>query len=239
MPGSYAPGGQVNLVAVASPGEVVVNQAGETPSVDVSSIREFGDISLSDFSIVDVSGFETGEVGAGTIIIRGGNLQMTTAASTPRPMGLYRRTRSVSISLSPVTCHGKGSSIYAQTGGYDGAGTGDGGAVSSRQEISDAGGFHYQHIHRGAGNSGNITVNVEKSLTLLPYSEISSNTVQTGRGGDIAVTAKNVTIAGDQASIDGKPLDRHRCTNVRLRAWRVHNNQGRQPQRAGWRFYLY
>jgi filamentous hemagglutinin family protein len=74
-----APGGQVNLVALASPGEVLINQAGETPRVDVSSFGTFGNISLSGSSVVDVSDFQNPEIGAGTIIIRGGNLQMTTA----------------------------------------------------------------------------------------------------------------------------------------------------------------
>ena len=54
----------------------------------------------------------------------------------------------------------------------------------------------------GPGNAGNITVNVDNNLTLLPITEISSNTVDTGRGGNISITAKNISISADQFSID-------------------------------------
>ena len=197
----FAQGGQVNLVAVAAPGEVVMNQAGEKPSIDVRNIREFGNISISDFSFVDVSGWE---VGSGTIIIRGGNLQMTSAILYLQTFGFVSANPvGIDIDLTGDMTM-RGSSIYAQTGGYDGSGAGDGGSVfikAGNLTMSEASIINTSTV--GTGNSGNITVNVENSLTLLPYSEISSNTVQSGRGGDIAVTARNVTIAGDQASIDG------------------------------------
>jgi filamentous hemagglutinin family protein len=197
-------GGQVNLVAVASSGEVVVNQPGEPPSVNVSSIREFGNISISDFSFVDVSGFDTGEIGAGTIIVRGGNLQMTTAGLSAQTYGAVSANPvGIDIALTGDMLMEAGSYIYAQTGGYDGSGTGDGGAVmikAGNLQMQD--GSVISTTTMGAGRGGDIHVDVAGDLNLLPFSEISSNTVQSGTGGDITVKAKDITVQGDQASID-------------------------------------
>ena len=73
------PGGQINLVSVRSPGEAVINQTGEAPSVDVSSFTNLGSIKLqrlTDMGYVNimVDGYMDGSNGAGTIVVRGGQL---------------------------------------------------------------------------------------------------------------------------------------------------------------------
>jgi filamentous hemagglutinin family protein len=205
------PGGQVNLVAVASPGEVVVNQPGQTPSVDVGSFTAFGPITLSGNSIVDVSGPDTGELGAGTIIVRGGKLQITSSGLKAQTLGAVSANPvGIDIALTGDMLMEKGSYMYAQTGGYDGTGTGDGGAIvikAGKLQMQEASTISAATV--GAGRGGNITINVDNDLTLLPSSEISSNTVRGGTGGDIAVTARNVIVAGDQTSID-----ENRWTNI-------------------------
>jgi filamentous hemagglutinin family protein len=200
----YSQGGQINLAAVASSGEVVVNQPGERPSMDVSSFSAFGPITLTGYSVVDVSGPDTGEVGAGTIIVRGGSFQMTSAGLSAQTFGAVSANPvGVDVALAGDMLMERGSYMYAQTGGYDGTGTGDGGAIVIKAEnlqMKEASTISTANV--GAGRGGNITINLENDLTLLPSSEISSNTVRGGTGGNIAVAAKNVTIAGDQASID-------------------------------------
>ena len=66
-----------------------------------------------------------GRIGAGTIIIRGGNLQMTTAGLNAQTFGAVSANPvGIDIALTGDMLMEQGSYIYAQTGGYDGSGTG-------------------------------------------------------------------------------------------------------------------
>ena len=210
---------------MASPGEVVVNQAGETPSVDVSSIRKFGDITLSGFSIVDVSGFDTGEIGAGTIIIRGGNLQMTSCRLNAQTFGAVSANPvGIDIALTGDMLMEQGSYIYAQNFGP--ANGGDIKIKAANLQMQEMAMIAAASL--GPGNAGNITVNVDNNLTLLPITEISSNTVDTGRGGNISITAKEHQYFCRPVFNRQRPLYRYSCSDQGGRGWRRHHNQGRQ-----------
>src|SRR5262244_112168 len=62
-----APGGQINLASVASPGEVLAGTLTNAPNVNGQSFGALGSINISKQSVVDVSGN-----GGGTVLIRGG-----------------------------------------------------------------------------------------------------------------------------------------------------------------------
>jgi len=63
-----ASGGQITLVSVASPGEILAGTLNQAPTVNGQSFEHLGTIHISEKSVLDVSGD-----GGGTIRIRGGN----------------------------------------------------------------------------------------------------------------------------------------------------------------------
>src|SRR5215472_2128108 len=62
-----APGGQINLASVASPGEVLAGTLNSAPNVNGQSFGALGSINISKQSVIDISGN-----GGGTVLIRGG-----------------------------------------------------------------------------------------------------------------------------------------------------------------------
>ncbi len=64
-----ASSGRVNLVSVASSGEVALPLAGEGTALDMGSFARLGDITLTDDAVVDVSGNA-----GGSLVIRSGEL---------------------------------------------------------------------------------------------------------------------------------------------------------------------
>ena len=68
-PPSSAPGKQILIASVASPGEVLVGTLNQAPNIRGQSFGEFGTVRVSQNSKIDASGD-----GGGTILIRGGRL---------------------------------------------------------------------------------------------------------------------------------------------------------------------
>jgi len=64
-----APGGQINLVSVASPGEILVGTLEQTSNINSQSFGDLGTLQILEKSIIDSSGD-----GGGTVHIRGGRL---------------------------------------------------------------------------------------------------------------------------------------------------------------------
>ena len=69
-----APGGQINLASVASPGEILLSSLQSAPNINGQSFTAMGNISLSQGALLDVSADA-----AGTVRIRGGQLVMDQA----------------------------------------------------------------------------------------------------------------------------------------------------------------
>jgi large exoprotein involved in heme utilization and adhesion len=63
-----APGGQINIASVASPGEIQTGTLNFAPNVNGQSFGALGSINISQRSVIDGSGN-----GGGTVLIRGGN----------------------------------------------------------------------------------------------------------------------------------------------------------------------
>jgi filamentous hemagglutinin family protein len=68
-----APSGRINLVSVASPGEVDLN----SPDMGINSFARLGNISFSNFAYLSVEGGDPYTQPAGTVVIRGGQLVLT------------------------------------------------------------------------------------------------------------------------------------------------------------------
>src|SRR5215831_2515272 len=78
-----APGGQINLASVASPGEILTGTLAQAPNINGQSFGALGAINISQQSVVDVSGN-----GGGTVLIRGGRFVIddsTISANTTGP----------------------------------------------------------------------------------------------------------------------------------------------------------
>jgi filamentous hemagglutinin family protein len=63
-----APGGQINLASVASPGEILAGTMNQAPNINGQSFSALGSIQVMEQSTIEVSGN-----GGGTVLIRGGN----------------------------------------------------------------------------------------------------------------------------------------------------------------------
>ena len=72
----YTPGGQINLVGVASPGEVVVDEVKKHPNISVDGFSKLGKIKITAGSKIDVS---SASHGSGTVVVRGGRLKIIQA----------------------------------------------------------------------------------------------------------------------------------------------------------------
>jgi filamentous hemagglutinin family protein len=64
-----APGGQIALASVASPGEILAGTLGTAPNVNGQSFGTLGTVQVSQKAVLDSSGYD-----GGTILIRGGRL---------------------------------------------------------------------------------------------------------------------------------------------------------------------
>lgn len=193
-----AEAGQVNIISAASPGEVVVNQPGQVPSVDASSLGSLGSITVSNFSMLDVSGAADGTTGPGTIIVRGGRLLLdasylsafTYGGAAGNPVG-------VDIDVTGDFTLTNASAVLAQT-----YGAADGPGISVRADTIHADTMALINTATfEAGKGGDVTVNAE-SLQLNSGGEISANSKSQGQGGNLSVRAKNILITSDLATID-------------------------------------
>jgi filamentous hemagglutinin family protein len=168
--GLNASSGKIAIASVGSPGEVLADTYASAPNVTGQSFTTMGDISLSEGTLLDVSGNA-----GGAVIIRGGNLMMTNARisadtvdGTPAPVGIDINV-SGDMSISSDT----DSAITARTTG-----------------LSDAGEIHLM--------TGNLTVT--STVAEQTISTIDSSTLGTGKAGDVTLTTGNLTVNGGDFS---------------------------------------
>ena len=190
-----APGGRIQIVSVASAGDVVLS-----PNLNVSAIPSLGRVDLSNSARVDASGDP-----GGTVIIRGGRLSMdqgsTIAANTT---GIANgAATAVDLQASGDIVIGGGAGINVQTSGSGAAGDVD--IAAGRLEVKDA--AFIQSITNRGGVGGDITVDVG-TLVLTAGANISVSSQQPlfggggGPGGNLIVTARDsVTIDGASSGL--------------------------------------
>jgi filamentous hemagglutinin family protein len=163
-----APGGQLNLVSVASPGEVLVPSFQTGPNINGASFTTMGTVTLKEGAGLDVSGqfdeFGTpiGNGNSGTVFVRGGQLVMD--AST----------------------------ILANTvGAVDGAAIAVDIQVS--QDVALSNGTLISAANFGSGRGGDVVI-AAGNVYLLNTSTIITGSSGPGRGGDVHVTADSLTL---------------------------------------------
>ena len=167
-----APGGQLNLVSVASPGEVLVPSFQTGPNINGVSFTAMGTVTLKEGATLDVSGqldeFGTpiGNGNSGTVFVRGGQLVMD--AST----------------------------ILATTvGAVDGASTAVDIQVSQDVALTNGLG-HYSRSRLDQEEAGDVQLTAG-SLTMENGASILTATVDGGGvGGDVVLNVGTVSLMG-------------------------------------------
>ena len=202
-----APGGQIALAGVDSPGEFLANRLDLTSNSHGQTIESGGTIRISDQSGIDAGGEHGGKV-----LIRGGRLVLDHDSQIRANTLGAQDAGHVDIQVSEnVLVAGTGvqtdtpSGIFART-----EGSGKGGTISINAhtvELTDGGRMSVST--RGEGDAGTIMVTApdgeitlsgsDKRLTDFSPGEeavsgLFANTVGTGRAGTITVQTGNLTI---------------------------------------------
>jgi filamentous hemagglutinin family protein len=167
-----APGGHLNLVSVASPGEVLVPSFQTGPNINGASFTAMGTVTLKEGATLDVSGqlgadADGNPIGgnSGTVLVRAGQLVMDASFIQGNTVG--------SVDGAPTAVDVKVSQDVALTNGS---------AIST--------------LTSGLGRGGDVHITAN-SLTLENASEIKTRTeFGDGVGGDLSLNVGTLTLTG-------------------------------------------
>ena len=167
----FAPGGQINLISAASPGEIGLS--GATP--DVTGIASFGTLSVTRTGPgidgdINVSGNalffgEGAPPNAGTIVIRSGQFTLDNS------------------DLNALTTDLQGGNIDIQV----------------QNQITLTNNAQIAALTTGAGAAGDISITA-KSITLQNDGNILNGTFAQGKGGSIQIDSQDLTITGNNSA---------------------------------------
>ncbi|WNM57143.1 two-partner secretion domain-containing protein [Candidatus Nitrospira allomarina] len=203
-----APGGQIALAGVGSPGEILANTLEQTSNIHGHTMESGGTIRIS-----DRSGMDAGGEHGGTVLIRGGRLVLDHESQIRANTLGAQDGGHVDIEVSEnVLVAGTGvqtdtpSGIFART-----EGTGKGGTITiSAHNVKLTDGGHLSVSTRGEGDAGTIMVTAPDGKIILSGSDMRltdfspeeeavsglfANTAGTGRAGTITVQTGNLTIS--------------------------------------------
>ncbi|MGE0087434.1 MAG: filamentous hemagglutinin N-terminal domain-containing protein [Desulfococcaceae bacterium] len=186
-----APGGQIFLASAASAGEIGMRESG----ADISC-EQFGNISISDWAWLDVSGDSGGAfvIRAGQFFVNGGRLYAETESGAGKGMDI------------------QADSLLISDGGLlstDSYGAGDGGnisikvakdAVMTAENYSDLGiviSANANGTEADAGNGGSIEIQAE-NIEISSGAILAADSYGSGKGGNVKLEASDtVKIAGE------------------------------------------
>jgi len=193
-----APGGQINLVSVASPGEVLNTRFSFGPNSSGAEFTSLGTISLTDNAVVDVSGDSSGtvKIRGGELIVENSTVMADTGDVDGAPVAIdIDVTGNVFLSNTEIPAlaartfgAGNAGSILISSGSLDASfGTADG-SLSLIDSHS-----------MGSGNGGNVTITTGP-LTMngdpsAPGYFIDSGSGDEGNGGNVSITAGDIQIS--------------------------------------------
>jgi filamentous hemagglutinin family protein len=199
----YAPSGRINIVSVASAGEVITNLQDESLNLQVGSFEQLGDIAFSQGALISASG-DSG----GTVVIRGGRLQLDNAFISADTEGDMDGAM-IGIDIEVVEDLSVVNGGKITTDSYGGGNAGDIGVRSGSLEmigVLQTANFSSTKIGSVAfesGNSGSVYIETG-NLELRDASSISTSSYnnQWGSAGNIEVIADSVLISGPNSSPD-------------------------------------
>ncbi len=182
-----AQSGLVQIAGVASAGEVMPSQAGQTLTLVMQNFAQQGQVNLSGTATVTT----TSAVGGGTVLIRGGRLIFDAATLAATTLGAANGAAvGHDIQATEILEITNGTGIVAQVGG-----AGNGTAVQIEAPIFTM--KNRAFINTGAfgsGNGGNITVRAG-TFEILDRAGFNVFTRGTGVASTIDVTADQMLIS--------------------------------------------
>ena len=205
-----APSGRIALIGVSSAGEVGVNVDNLQSSIDVSSFTRLGDMHLTTFAALDVSGDP-----GGRIDIQGENLTIAASSLSASSLGPQDGLGIDLTVRDAITLRG-GTTVYCDTLDVGAAG----GLFMTAKSIrllgdvySGAGGVNVLTDTYGSGRAGDITMHTD-TLLLQDGVAVTAETAGPGDGGSIRISAKSIIMEGQQSiaslsttSFEGQPGD--------------------------------
>ncbi len=191
-----SPSGRINLVSVASPGEVIPNLPGDPPDLSVHGFQALGNINIS--QNVNVS---SGGPGGGTIIIRGGHLLVDSSyiyasAKSPLPEGgIPGKGIDIRVSEDVILDNSLGTGSAIGTNVFQGVTADSGGVriVADHLEVKNGSEIQSTAFPDSSGNSGDIEI-AANSLLLRDFGGINAGAGGSGKGGNILIDAGNLEV---------------------------------------------
>jgi filamentous hemagglutinin family protein len=175
-----APGGQINLVSIASPGEALAGTFTQAPNINSLPFEALGTIQISQKSIVDTSGD-----GGGTVLIRGGRFVIDDSRISANVTGSATEQRAgpnidIQVTRDATIQH----AAVLETDVAPGVAISSGGVRIEADQISIQ------------GITGPLA-----SIDTLPFTGIRSNTQGDGNAGNIILTATGNINAANLANL--------------------------------------
>lgn len=248
--------GRVELGSVASPNTVRLTPVDNGWTFGYDGVERFGNIHLSQESVVDVSGFSVSIVppdtpveepmvpqlalrgAGGTVRVQGDDITLSNAAITSETVGpIAGRNITInaenSLDLSgQVVVHSQPkplpAGLFAQT-----RGEGYGGSLlinANALEISD--GAQILTGTQGIGNSGNLTINATEVIEIKqPLSGLSTQTIGSGQSGNLEINTERLIV--DRGQISTTTFSSGDAGDLVIRASELVEVRGEfQPQNA-------
>ena len=193
-----APGGQISLASVASPGEILAGTLEPAPNLHGQSFGALGTIQVMEKSVIDSSGYD-----GGTIRIRGGRFVVddsTISANVtgPAPGQSGQTGTGIDIQMAQDVVIRNLAVLETNVTDQASPGVGSGGVRIRADHIEIAGVpdlemFPFTGIRSNVapmsegGKSGNITLEAN-SILMKDLSNIETSTISASDGGNIKVT---------------------------------------------------
>ncbi len=210
-----APGGQINLISTASPGEVTPALSGPEREADVTS-TQLGTITISrdpNAARPNIEGIEIGDIDAsgsvgGGVVIRGGQFVMENVLVLAQTFGGNdaEKGAGIDIRVSSLDMHSFDQDKPALISTDIFTGQADGGDVFvevDTMRLRGAGSCGGTCIPTGIlaqtggeGSAGKITVHAGQ-MTVETGGTISTTTFSQGQSGDLVVDADNIILDGE------------------------------------------
>jgi filamentous hemagglutinin family protein len=211
-----APGGQINMVSVASPGEAVLTSS----APDTFAFEKMGNIKISEAAIADVSGSGSGNIfirgeqivldagelwsntlgdkDGGKISIEGKEISLTNCSviySTTYEKGrggnvILKASESVTLSGDSESTEGSKVELSTQYNDENAGNAGD--LLIEAKNISLSESTLRSSTH-GKGNAGDITIKASESFnSARSFYHLTSEQESSGKGGKLLIEAKDI-----------------------------------------------